>query len=147
MKNLKISAVLIICLTFICASCSKKIVSDVEGGACDYSKVEGFAKIISIKPAPEDAYNCPDNPRQVVFEFTPANLSDRDKYRFKNFADSAVELKINDGVNPSLSWIKKNKIETGKKYRCIRTELVKGTCTPVGFKFPELNLFPDSGCN
>ncbi len=146
MKNLMISAAFVIALTVICISCGKNSISDAEGGACEYSKIEGFAKIISIKPAPADAYNCPDNPRQIIFQFTPANSSDREKYRFKNFSDSSIELKINDGVNPPLSWIKKNKIEAGKKYICIRTELLKGTCTPVIFRFPELNLFPDGGC-
>lgn len=149
MKNLKLTAVLILALSMINISCSGGSGRKAEpsGGSCSYNKFEGYAKIKSIKPAPKSEYNCPDQPMQITFEFTPVNQSDRQKYKFTNFKDSVVHMKINDGANPSMSWIKKNKIEAGKKYKCIRTEITKGTCTPVGFEFPELNLMPETGCN
>ena len=158
MRNL---TVLFVALTIIQISCSSnnkagvieksdsvtKMKAEPTGGICTYEKFEGTAKIKSITPAPASEYNCPDKPYKIVFEFTPSNIADRQKYRFTNFSDSAASMQINDGANPSHTWIKKNKIEVGKKYKCIRTELTKGTCTPVGFTFPELNLFPEEGCN
>lgn len=130
---------------FYCNSSNDK--NNPEGGLCEYSSYEGYAVIKAIKAAPASEYNCPNNARQVVFEFTPDNISDRQKYRFTNVSDSPLTMKINDGANPSLTWIKNNKITVGAKFKCIRTEITKGTCTPVVFKFPELNLFPETGCN
>lgn len=146
MKHLKFYVLIILALSMINSSCSGKIREDISGGGCDYVKFEGYARIKSITPAPAGDYNCPDKPMLIVFEFIPANISDRQKYRFKDFSDTTAKLKINDGANPSLAWVKKNKIETGKKFRCFRTEIVKGTCTPVIFTFPDLNLFPETGC-
>lgn len=150
MKYFKLSAAVILAAALIQTSCSSgnsKVNAEPSGGKCSYVKFDGSAMIKSIRPAPKSEYNCPDKPMQIIFEFTPVNLSDRQKYNFTNFKDSDVHMKINDGVNPSMAWIKKNKIMTGKKYKCIRTEITKGTCTPVGFIFPELNLMPETGCN
>lgn len=147
MKKLNLSFTLILLLSVIHIACSNIPVESPQGGACSYNKFEGTAKIISIKPAPSTGYNCPDKPMQILFEFTPSDLSDRQKYKFTNFSDKSARMTINDGANPSQLWIKNNKIEVGKKYKCFRTEITKGTCTPAGFTFPELNLFPEKGCN
>jgi len=148
MKTFNIFTLMIAVLAMMNISCcsNKAGKSETQGGACEYSKYEGYAVIKSIKPAPASDYNCPDNPQKIIFDFTPLNISDRKNYRFTNRPDSGVELKINDGANPSLAWVKKNGITTGKKFKCFRTELKKGTCTPVVFTFPELNLFPENGC-
>jgi len=146
MKYLKITVLVIIALSMIQYSCISKTHANREGGTCSYIKFEGYAKIKSIKPAPASDYNCPEKPMQIIFEFTPSNPGDRQKYKFTNFSDSAAHMQINDGANPSMKWIKKNKIEVGKKYKCFRTEITSGTCTSVIFEFPELNLFPETGC-
>lgn len=146
MKYLRVYLVLILALLMVQTSCSSKNRENPSGGSCTYNKFEGYAVIKSIRNAPADEYNCPNQPKKILFEFTPLNQADRQKYRFKNFSDSSRSLQINDGANPSLDWIKKNKIEVGKKYKCFRTEIVSGTCTPVGFTFSDLNLFPENGC-
>ena len=146
MKYLGVYLVLIFAFAMVQTSCSSKIMKQPSGGSCTYSKFEGYAVIKSISSAPADEYNCPDQAKKIVFEFTPLNLSDRHKYKIKNVSDSSRSLQMNDGANPSLSWIKKNKIEVGKKYKCFRTEISSGTCTPVVFTFSELNLFPENGC-
>ncbi len=146
MRYFKVYVVLIMALTMSGFSCSSKNMEKPSGGGCVYNKFEGYAVIKSISNAPADEYNCPDQPMKILFEFTPLNLSDRQKYKFTNISDTSRSLQINDGANPSLNWIKKNKIEVGKKYKCFRTEIASGTCTPVGFTFSDLNLFPESGC-
>lgn len=143
MKFIKTYLIPALILPLIFISCSSESKS---GGDCTYTSYEGYAVIKSITPAPASEYNCPDKPQKIIFEFTPLDLSVRQKYRFTNFSDTAVSMRINDGANPSIAWVKKNKIEPGKKFRCFRTELTDGTCTPVVFKFPELDLFPETGC-
>jgi hypothetical protein len=146
MRYFKLSVLIIMAISIFNLSCSSgRNAESKNGSSCSYVKYEGYAVIKSIIPAPASEYNCPDNPRKIIFEFTPANLSDRQKYRFANFSDTAAAMRINDGANPSLAWIKSNKIEVGKKYKCFRTEIIEGTCTPAGFIFPDLDLFPGSG--
>jgi len=147
MKYSKFFVLIIPALLLINTSCIEKKRAVINGGSCSYVKFEGHAVIKSITPAPASDYNCPEEPQKIIFEFIPSNVSDRQKYKFTNFSDSAVSMKINDGANPSMTWVKNNKIEKGKKFRCFRTELVKGTCTPVIFTFTDLDLFPVDGCS
>jgi len=146
MKYLRVCLVVFFALSMIQTSCSSKNMEKPSGGGCTYNKFEGYAVIKSISKAPADEYNCPNQPKKILFEFTPVNLSDRQKYKITNSSDSSRSLQINDGANPSLDWIKKNNIKVGKKYKCFRTEIVSGTCTPVIFTFTDLNLFPENGC-
>jgi len=146
MKYLKVSVALIMALSLIQASCCSKKRDDINGGACSYNKFEGYAIIKSITAAPSSEYNCPDKPQKIVFEFIPSDKSDKQKYKFKSFNDSSASMHINDGANPSMKWVKANRIEKGKKFKCFRTEIAKGTCTPVIFTFPDLDLFPKEGC-
>ncbi len=146
MKHSEVYLIIILSLLMINSSCCSKPKEEISGGSCSYVKFEGFAVIKSITAAPASEYNCPVKPMQIIFEFTPLNISDRQKYKFKEFKDTAVKMRINDGANPPLAWIKKNGIEPGKKFRCFREEITKGTCTPVCFKFTDLNLFPETGC-
>ncbi|MCK5169597.1 MAG: hypothetical protein KAQ75_06940 [Bacteroidales bacterium] len=136
---------LILVLSMIQISCEKN--DDIDGNICEYIKYEGIAKIKLISIAPSDEYNCPNEPKKIKFEFTPDNISDRDQYNYTNYNDSANYMRINAGMNPSQLWIDNNKIEIGKEYKCFRTEIKKGTCTPVIFEFPDLDLFPSNGCD
>jgi hypothetical protein len=45
-----------------------------------------------------------------------------------------------------MDWINKNNIKVGNEYKCNRCEQTKGTCTPVVFEFPDIDLFPSTGC-
>ena len=138
---------ILVILSVIQVSCKKNDDNDKVGGGCEYIKYEGIAKIKSIYTVPSDEYNCPNEPKKIKFEFTPNNISDRDQYKYTNYNDSANYMRINAGMNPSQLWIDNNKIEIGKEYKCFRTEIKKGTCTPVVFEFPDLDLFPSNGCN
>lgn len=147
MKQIQICTLISAALIMTITACSSKLnKAESERSGCEYVRYEGYAIIKSVKPAGASEYNCPDNPQKIVFDFTPLNISDRKSYIFTNRSDSGAELKINEGINPSLAWVKMNGITAGKKFRCFRTELKKGTCTPVIFTFPELNLFPENGC-
>lgn len=117
------------------------------GGACEYNQIEGTAVITSIEDAPADEYNCPVNPKKVLFTFIPNDPNAPDNYQFKNVLDSIQDISINAGRNPSLIWIEQNGLAVDNVYVCTREEITSGTCTPVVFTFQDLDLFPDSGCN
>jgi hypothetical protein len=146
MSNVKIVLTGMLTLFLIQLSCNVTNQVVPDGGRCTYVKYEGKAKIKSIAPAPVAEYNCPENPMQILFEFTPDTITDRQKYKFDNYNDTACYMRINDGANPSNKWIAFNKVEIGKVFKCFRMEQALGTCTPVIFEFPDINLFPEDGC-
>lgn len=108
------------------------------GGGCQYKSIAGEAKILSIESAPASASNCPIEPQLIKFVFTADDSTAK---------DIIAELRINAGMNPSLKWLKDNDVNVGKIYRVERQEITNGTCSPVVYKFLDLNVFPTTGCN
>jgi|GEM_PF-6558894 len=108
------------------------------GGGCQYKSIAGTAEILSIESAPTSGSNCPIEPQLIKFVFTSDDLTVR---------DIIAELRINAGMNPSLKWVEDNDITVGKTYRVERQKITSGTCTPVVYKFLDLDVFPATGCN
>ena len=134
------------CLSFTFFSCS----SDddfLDGGPCDYRQYEGVAMIIAIEDAPADGNNCPNNPKRVIYAFTPNDSSATETYLFPNEPDSLQYFEISGGINPSQSWIENNEMEIGKEYTCLREEITQGTCTPIIFTFTDPALDMDGACD
>jgi hypothetical protein len=137
---------ILLCSIMLLPSCSNDD-DMLIGGGCEYTQIEGTAIITAIEDAPADENNCPNNPKKVSFKFIPNDPSAPDNYKFENVLDSIQYLSINDGKNPSLTWIEANGVTVDSVYTCFREEITTGTCTPVIFSFQALDLFPDSGCN
>jgi antitoxin component YwqK of YwqJK toxin-antitoxin module len=108
-------------------------VSFAISGPCEYMEIPGTARITAIKPAGA-GYNCPRNPVEVLFDFTP----DDPKRSSKCVHDR--HLTIGAGMNPSLDFVENRGLKVGQPLRCIRKEIITGTCTPTGFDFPDVNL-------
>lgn len=126
MKNLSILIIVFMLLaTLTCQS-------QIKGGACKYTEIPGKAIIISIICVETD-----NNLQQIKFNFVPDSLESVRHYRFPNFKDTANILTINGSEFVTKEWIIKNRIEVDKEFRCNRTEIIEGTCTPVVFVFPE----------
>jgi len=107
---------------------------DITGGECTYIQTLGTAEIISITPAPAETYNCPNNPVEVVFDFTPENPID------ESDNDKGQRMTVGAGMNPSLDLITAKGIAVGNVYICIRNDIETGTCTPWIFTFPNIDL-------
>ncbi len=131
--------IILILLYFILISCNK------NSKECKYIAYEGKAIIISIEIAPANENNCDSNPRKVLFAFIADDSTVRNNYVFKNWSDTSV-LTINSGINPSQHFIDSLDITLGKEFSCSRQELIQGTCTPVYFRFSDINLNPENGC-
>ena len=148
MKN--IFPYLVLFFTFGMAACSpnpnKPNTETAEthkvGGGCGYNDIDGLAKIISVVAAPSNENNCEKNPQKITFVFTP---NTKTSYKFANFSDTS-NLRINAGQNPSASWVAANKITVGATFACSRSEIIQGTCTPVVFKFKDIDAMPENGC-
>jgi len=102
------------------------------GGPCAYIDTPGFAEITSIETADTSLYNC-RNAVEVLFNFVSDDTTAPQKYRFPTWPDTSRHLTVGSGMNPALEWVTAEDISVGKEYRCLRRELISGTCVPVEF--------------
>jgi hypothetical protein len=109
------------------------------GGACEYQRIHGRATITDVKDADPDANNCKDAV-EVEFTFSPDELSAPERYRFADHRDTGQHLHVGAGLNPARAWARSKGLVKGAVHRCIRSEIVKGACTPVTFTFPDIDM-------
>ena len=109
------------------------------GGACEYRRIHGRATITDVRVADPDANNCGDAV-EVIFTFYPDEPSAPKHYRFADQPDTGRHLHVGAGMNPPRDWARRRGLVKGAVHRCVRSEIVKGTCTPVTFTFPDLDM-------
>lgn len=139
---MKYSSALFFLLTACCASiaCSDDSRAPSKiGGACEYRQINGRAAITSVGTADPAAYNCRDAV-EVVFTFIPDEPSAPRHYRFPGHPDTGHHFRVGGGMNPPRAWARSKGLVQGRIHRCIRSELIKGACTPVVFTFPDLDM-------
>jgi hypothetical protein len=108
------------------------------GGLCEYETIDGYATVREVSHAPADAYNCRDAV-EVIYTFTPDDPSAIDRYRFTDFADAHLRFTLGAGMNPPRQWAHRMGLIPGSRHRCIRKEIVRGTCKPVKHVFPDIH--------
>ena len=143
MRRIIKSGALLATLLVLFCFCSE---NNQLGGECEYKSIPGKAVIFSITDAHDTSFNCPNEPKAIKFHFTPDNLEDIDNYLYPNWKDSNKLITIHSGMNPSNNWVIRNGIDINDKFTCFRKEILKGTCTPVIFDFPDLDLYPEKYC-
>lgn len=109
------------------------------GGGCQYKDFPGTIEITKIEPDPEADRNFYEDPVVVHFTFTPDDAEAEKNYRFTNFLKDSGKIQINAGKNPPRRCIEEQGYVEGSKHKAIRSELRKGTCTPVVFLFPDFD--------
>ena len=112
---------------------------EIIGGPCRYAEIVGVATITGVQDAPEGAYNC-RGAVEVLFTFAPNDSSARDRYRFPAWSDIGQRLTVGEGLNPPRKWVEEQGMVEGKQFPCVRSEITRGTCTPVIFKFPGVDM-------
>jgi len=103
----------------------------VVGGSCQYKKYKGRAEIISItKKGVPDSY-------EVKFSFH----SDQEiKETFAQTKGREFPLMLSNFSHPGPKFLEKYGIEVGRVFDCYLNVITKGTCTPIIFEFPSINL-------
>lgn len=96
------------------------------GGPCEYRDVPGTCRVDTIEPSGANAYG---EGFRTLFTFLPESSSEPQA--------SGVALKIGDGQDPTDRYLRENRIAPGRSFPCVRRVLVRGTCTPVVYAFPE----------
>jgi hypothetical protein len=137
---MKYTHTFLLLLSTCCASlsCGSASGNRQVGGICEYQQIHGRAVITDVREADPHANNCIDAV-EVVFTFTPDEPSASGRYRFANHPDTQQYLRVGSGMNPPRAWVRSKGLVKGSVHNCIRSEIVKGTCTPVVFTFPDLD--------
>jgi hypothetical protein len=120
---------LVVLISVSCAETKTKGIGRVVGGPCSYESYAGKAEVVSVKKT-GDGYNV-----MFVFRSEKAPQETYARVEGKNH-----RLLLTNGSRPKFRFLKKYGIETGKVLPCNLDVIVKGTCTPVLFKFPTVDL-------
>lgn len=138
--SLSFIAALCFCLPFlaVAAGHGERVTEKYVGGHCEYAAINGHATIVEVKTAPADAYNCREAV-EVIYSFTPDDPSAADSYRFADYPDAHRRFTLGAGMNPPRQWAHRMGLIQGSSHRCIRKEIVSGTCVPVKFDFPDID--------
>lgn len=111
----------------------------VVGGPCQYKAYPGRAAILLVRkqegsaqvgtPA-ADAY-------EVKFSFTP---DEKIEEAWVQVEGKEHLLLLANSTFPGPGFLKKYGIEAGKCFECYVKVITRGTCTPVLFDFPTIDL-------
>ena len=110
----------------------------IDGGPCQYESFDGTAVISKIVPDTLEGRTC-KNSVVVFFDFFPTDTAAVSRYQFPAWLDSNRCLTVGGGINPPDSWVAAQGLTEQSEHLCIRQELTSGTCTPVIFKFSEID--------
>ena len=111
----------------------------VTGGPCEYRIYDGEARIISIrrKELPT-GYGGPSHESyEVKFSFSAEEAI---KEAHGKVEGKQYTLKLTNSWYPGPKFLEKYGIEEGKSFDCYLKVITKGTCTPVIFDFPTIDL-------
>ena len=111
----------------------------IVGGPCEYKNYPGKAEIISVEPTPPrpQAAKPAFPPYTVMFRFRPQqNLHGEGLY----VEGKLYRLTLPGGADPGPRFLEKYKIRPGSVLDCQIRFIRKGTCTPVLFFFPGIDL-------
>ena len=130
---------LVVVLTMGCNEDSDSNAANVVGGRCEYNDIQGTATItaFAVPDASED--NC-KNAVKIIFTFIPDDASTPDDYRFSEWPDQDQAFTVGAGKNPPKTWAESKGLIQGSIHKCVRSEIINGTCTPVIFSFPEIDV-------
>ena len=112
----------------------------VVGGPCEYRVYKGHATILSIqKQAGRQAGSCGSAYEcyHVRFSFQPGEKIEES---FAQVGGKVFSLLLRNGWYPGPKFLHKYAIEAGKVFDCDLNVITRGTCTPVIFDFPAIDL-------
>lgn len=121
---------------FICVSSVYASGEPLAGGACEYERYEGHAKIISITPHKKQS-NYSHELYSVKFSFASDQQGKKELARMER---KEFVLLLNNSTYPGPKFLEKYDIRVGKAFKCYLKVIVRGTCTPVTFDFPTIKL-------
>ncbi len=130
------------CLIFLgsvsCGETKAREPGQVVGGPCHYKSYPGTAEVVSVQKvaALKDAQGSGSG-YDVKFVF---HAETEPEEAFGQTKGKTHRLLLVNGTCPGSGFLKKYGIKAGKTFPCHLDVIVKGTCTPVLFSFPTIDL-------
>lgn len=118
---------------------TQKPASTTLGGPCEYKDYKGTATITSIRKKEEvrshgrSSYD----PYEVKFSFSP---HEEIKEPHGDVEGKEHVLLLTNSWYPGPKFLKKYGISVGNVFDCYLKVITKGTCTPIIFDFPTIDL-------
>ncbi len=141
MLNLKTfgSLFFLILITVSCTKAEPGRPDRMVGGACQYKSYPGTAKVLAFEkiPAKKAVEKGGGDEYDVRFIFYPETTPIE---KFAQVEGKTHRLVLMNGSLPKEGFLKKYGISPGKTLPCHLDVIVKGTCTPVVFQFPTVDL-------
>jgi len=111
----------------------------VLGGPCEYKQYKGKATIVAIrkKEMPENYGRPSYESHEVKFSFSP---EEEIKESYGKVEGREYRMMLNNSSYPGPKFLEKYEIEVGKSFDCYLKVIIRGTCTPVLFDFPTIDL-------
>ena len=127
-----------LCIVFLIFWVSVSCVG-VVGGPCAYKTYPGSAEIVSVQKIKRlnSNGNPGDDGYDVRFVFHAETAPEETYAQVK---EKIHRLLLTNGSHPGKGFLKKYGIETDKVFSCRLEVIAKGTCTPVIFNFPNIDL-------
>jgi hypothetical protein len=122
-----------------CLAMEKHDERHVVGGPCHYKSYPGQATILSVqkREGPARGNGRVGKEYEVKFSFTPADDIEEDWVRVEG---KGYLLMLTNSRHPGPAFLKRYGIEPGKRFECDLKVITRGTCTPVLFDFPTIDL-------
>ena len=119
-------------------SAAEKSAPRVVGGPCEYRQYKGRAMIASIaKKEMRKNYSEPSVSYEVKFSFFPEEEIEE---TYGQVEGRKYILMLTNSQYPGPEFLEKYGIEAGKSFKCYLKVITRGTCTPVLFDFPTIDL-------
>jgi hypothetical protein len=109
------------------------------GGPCEYSRYKGKAVITSITPKAMPGYHTRPlyESYEVKFRFV---TQEEIKESYGKVQGKEHVLRLANSWYPGPKFLQKYNIEVGKSFDCYLNVITKGTCKPIIFDFPSIDL-------
>jgi len=138
MRNKRIAyraAMLFAIVALFLGACEEEETIDTD---CSYEEIGGIAEIVSIEEPLPGELNCPKGSAAIYFDFIPHDSTATLRYT-GNWPANNARLLIN-GMNPPEGWINEQGLHVGSLLECVRMQITNGTCSPVVYTYPGLDL-------
>ena len=118
---------------------TKRPAPRMGGGPCEYTIYKGIARIISVqKKEMPKGYGGPSHESyEVKFSFFTEEKIQEPHGRVEG---REYILKLTNSWYPGPKFLRKYGIEVDRSFDCYLKVITKGTCTPILFDFPAINL-------
>ncbi|MEE4353779.1 MAG: hypothetical protein V2J25_13020 [Desulfatiglans sp.] len=116
----------------------------VDGGSCTYVSYDGNAQIVRVKQSQASLAQAKvlGGPGyggyEVWFRFVPG--PDVSSEQIKDYTSREYLFTLSNSWYVGPRYLKKYRIEAGRKYPCLLKLLKKGTCSPLVFEFKDINM-------